>query len=754
MVILFLLIIQLFFPTFVLAETSNSKIESIEIIDLNKFPLFVHSDFLPDYISTSFSPTGKDWTVLPPAIQGYRSMRVIDIDEFNKHRFFDFHQPKPEQFTYVIPFTVLHSQYMALTKHENTILALHLASIGDNWEVYLNSYRLRGEQHLDAQGRILQHRNYRDILIPFPVQYLRSGANTLVFKIIGDPSSPFVGLNSSAPYRIAPYSYLKHTVNDRFDVSLSLIYIFMGIYIFIINLRKESDRYNRSFGLFSLVLGIYFLTRTPSIYQLIADSERLFKIEITSLFLILPLATKFLSDLSPPMGKQRIYNYLIYSLYGMLTITELLFPPAIMHDLVNIWAILSIPALLYDYLYLVIRKYFLDLQKYINKNPKKPTYKDVVYAFRETILNTPIGNILIGITLLVISGIVDTYSSLVLKKNLVTSRYSLLIFTLGSILVIARRYGNLFNQFVATNTNLASQIETLSQIKNKIEKNHQLYQSIFTNTLDPVLIVDNQFTIQEHNKAAEDLFGTEITEGQSFPSLLQSFVKSNRNILNELHDIKSKVILLGFPYETIINGTHRFHFEKYMYSNLPHISIRCTKTNPIYNNRSFIWGRGTYSLGNSMALAEPISWKIVSSMWRYAGHETGQLIQAAIREMIWNAMEHGNLEISSREKDGYYKLLHKKAEQPVFQGRKVLVKYIITPHKALIKITDDGKGFDHKKILSKIRNNDAKFLENHHGIYLALAVFDRVVYNEVGNQVTLVKIFPFKDAEDESENSL
>lgn len=757
MVILFLLIIQILSPPLVSAETSNRETTSIEIIDLNQFPLFVHSGFSSDYIRATFSPTDTDWAVLSPAMQGYRSMRVIDIDEFNKHRFFDLHRLKPEEFTYIIPFIVPNSQYMALNKGQNTILGLHLASIGDNWEVYLNGKPIRSERHQNSEGTIIHHRNYRDIIIPFSFTELRSGANTLVFRIIGDPASPLVGLNSSAPYRIAPYSFLKKTVNDRFDASLSLIYIFMGLYIFIINLRKESDKYNRSFGLFSLVLGIYFLARSPSIYQLIADSDQLFKIEITSLFLILPFATKFLSDLTPAPEKQRIITYFIYGFYGLLIIAELLFPPAIMHDLINIWAILSIPTLLYDYFYLVLWAFFLKMQNYLRKISTRPTYKEVLSALRETLLNTPIGNVFIGITLLVLSGIIDTYSSLVVKKNLVTSRYSLLIFTLGSVFVIARRYGSLFNQIVAANVKLASQIDTLNQIKQKIDLNQQLYQEMFTSTIDPILIVDSQFTIQEHNKAAEDLCGTEIAEGKSLVSVLQSIAEPNKNIVNELADIKNKILVLDTPFDLTLNENYRFRFEKCTISNQTFISIRCTETNPIYKKGCFIWGRGTYSLENSMALAESMSYKIASSMRPYADIETCQLLQAAIREMIRNAIEHGNLEIPSRERalaiaeHRYNELIHQRADRPVFQGRKVLIKYIITPRKLLIKITDAGKGFNHQAILHKVRNRDAEFLEKHQGIYVALAAFDRVVYNETGNQVTLKKTIPVKDDDYESK---
>ena len=651
MMILLLIFIQLWFPTLAFTETNNGVIETKEIIDLNQYPLFVHAGFSADYTTTNFALQDKGWTVLAPAIQGDRSMRIIDIEAFNKHRFFALTRLRAEEFTYVIPFIVSYNQYSALNKPYNSFLGLHLASIGDNWEVYLNGSRIRSELYRDVTGNIVKHRNYRDVLIPFPSTLLRIGPNTLVFRIIGDPSSPSVGLNSSAPYRIAPYTLLKGAVNNRFDVTLSLIYIFMGIYIFIFNLRKESEKYFRSYGLFSFVLGIYFLARTNAAYQIIADSEILFKIEISGLFLILPLATMFVKDLSPSSSnKERIFNYLIYTFYFLFIIVALLVPPAVIHDLINIWAILSVLTLIYDYFYLLIWKFFLTLQDLLRRLTTKPTYKDGISAFRETLFNTAIGNVWIGITLLVLSAVVDTYGSLIVKKNLVTSRYSLLFFTLGSQFVIARRYSSLFKELFRINTNLASQIENLRETNQKIEMSQQIYQDIFNGTIDPMLIVDSQFTIQEHNRAAENLFGTVIAEGSNLASLLQRFVEPGRILVNELIDIRHKVLIMNMPFEMKINEKDILYFQKITIADSPHMSIRFAKINSLFTRGSFIWSWGTYSLKNSLPLAERISYRIGLSIGAYVPDDNRKLLQDAIHEMIRNAIEHGNLEISPQEK--------------------------------------------------------------------------------------------------------
>jgi hypothetical protein len=139
MIILFAVIIQLLLPLSPLsADSLNQQTTPTEIIDLNKFPLFIRADFSSDYVISGFIPFGKEWIVLSPSADGNRSMRIIDIEEFSQHHFLSFNRHKPQEYTYAIPFYVSSHQYIFLNKPPNPMLALHLASIGDNWEVYLN----------------------------------------------------------------------------------------------------------------------------------------------------------------------------------------------------------------------------------------------------------------------------------------------------------------------------------------------------------------------------------------------------------------------------------------------------------------------------------------------------------------------------------------------------------------------------------------------------------------------------------------
>lgn len=127
-------------------------------------------------------------------------------------------------------------------------------------------------------------------------------------------------------------------------------------------------------------------------------------------------------------------------------------------------------------------------------------------------------------------------------------------------------------------------------------------------------------------------------------------------------------------------------------------------------------------------------------------------IRFSLYEMIVNAMEHGNLEISYEEKKNlleefidYYEYLESKAKEPAYRNRKVWFSYHFTENKIVFVITDEGPGFDVSKVPSP---KDAQNINNLNGrgILITKINMNEVMYNEKGNSVTLVKYL--KPAED------
>ena len=115
-------------------------------------------------------------------------------------------------------------------------------------------------------------------------------------------------------------------------------------------------------------------------------------------------------------------------------------------------------------------------------------------------------------------------------------------------------------------------------------------------------------------------------------------------------------------------------------------------------------------------------------------------------ECINNAIEHGNLALTGKEKvnlkskgeEAYWEELHRRANQRPFSERTVTISASITPERAVFTITDQGDGFDTSKLPDP--NDPANHLApSGRGIILASAFLDEVRYNDQGNEVTLIK---------------
>jgi len=120
-------------------------------------------------------------------------------------------------------------------------------------------------------------------------------------------------------------------------------------------------------------------------------------------------------------------------------------------------------------------------------------------------------------------------------------------------------------------------------------------------------------------------------------------------------------------------------------------------------------------------------------------------IRFGIQEMIINAMEHGNLQISFDEKTKLLQeginistIIENKANQIENMKKRVGIKFILTDKKVTYIIKDQGKGFDAEKFMKKINNPANITLEHGRGILLTKNHFDEFFYNKEGNQVTLV----------------
>lgn len=114
----------------------------------------------------------------------------------------------------------------------------------------------------------------------------------------------------------------------------------------------------------------------------------------------------------------------------------------------------------------------------------------------------------------------------------------------------------------------------------------------------------------------------------------------------------------------------------------------------------------------------------------------------ALEEALRNAMFHGNLELTSEQREGdsetYQRLIEHRTTNVPYRDRKLYVTVDVTPNSGTFTIRDQGPGFDPTKLPDP---TDPANLEkvSGRGLLLMRTFMDDVSFNTTGNQVTMVK---------------
>jgi CheY-like chemotaxis protein/anti-sigma regulatory factor (Ser/Thr protein kinase) len=114
----------------------------------------------------------------------------------------------------------------------------------------------------------------------------------------------------------------------------------------------------------------------------------------------------------------------------------------------------------------------------------------------------------------------------------------------------------------------------------------------------------------------------------------------------------------------------------------------------------------------------------------------------ALEEAMRNAIFHGNLELTSEQREGdstiYQQLIDERNTVAPYRNRQLAITVDVTPTRGTFTIRDQGPGFDPKKLPDP---TDPANLErvSGRGLLLMRTFMDEVEFNDTGNQVTMIK---------------
>ncbi len=751
-VCLMIFFVALSFPLWGMGKTDRSAV----LINLDAQPLYARLGFDKENLTVDPREYPLGWQVFPAKETG-RDVLLGEVNFRGKEplKSFDFGPPDYKEFSFVIPFDLSTEDWFYLHSFEDIsrLPAFYFASIGDNWEVWLNGKLLSREMHLKEDGTLALHRNRRRATIPFDVEALNLGTNILTLRLIGDIKHPHNGLPYKGPHYLGDFSAIQKKESELFQLIFIGLYIFVGLYHLFIYSRRVKDVYNLFYGLFSIALGFYLYTRTSVVF--FADTNYATRFEHSSLYLVIPFLGAFLEHL------YRARLSIVVKIYAVLSFIFIVFAQAfsmnVAHFSLRVWQVLALVMALYVLFWLIIREHIRATISAHRKTKKEDRKYPFLLLLIVRLFSSTQGNILVGSILLFLTAIYDILNSMLWHFSLSLTPYGFLVFTLGTAFVLANRFDFLYTRVSELNTSLDDRLEELMLATEKLTASERKYRSLFEGSSEPVALVDSNLRFIEGNPAAKDFFGLErpgnenITlkdtlyiderEGNRPVRTLELAASSLTSRYPSREDLFRFRTPLGESKPCIVR------FERIQSGDNQELLLRLRPDPETLLMRAFVEGRESWRIENSLASADEVSRHIGDHLKRYLKEDEANYTMICLREMIINAIEHGNLEVGYEDKtkaqiEGrYFEFINERQAMPKYKGRRVLVEYSISQERATFRITDDGKGFDHKKLVKAGLEGSPELLEHGRGLFMTLSAFDRVVYNDKGNQVTLVKEF-------------
>jgi anti-sigma regulatory factor (Ser/Thr protein kinase) len=152
------------------------------------------------------------------------------------------------------------------------------------------------------------------------------------------------------------------------------------------------------------------------------------------------------------------------------------------------------------------------------------------------------------------------------------------------------------------------------------------------------------------------------------------------------------------------------------------------------------------TISNNIANVERFVCLVTEDLCHFCNFSTLEKIRMGFSEMLTNAIEHGNLNITSSEKHEatengtFQELVQERSKDKRYSDKRVRCRVGIFSDRINIIISDQGMGFD-VNALPNPDDPELLFKLHGRGVYIAKAYFDEVKYNDKGNEVYLVKRF-------------
>ncbi len=305
-----------------------------------------------------------------------------------------------------------------------------IGGVGEVFEIYLNGILITKEGKVE-NGKILLHRALRGQVFEVNQSYLQKEKNRLLIHLWGRPGSNNTGLYFTKGNQVGLYEELKKDRQERTTLILIGIYFVVAFYHLFLFLNRRKERYNLYFGLYSLLIGVYILTRSNTIFESGLDTLFIRRIEYSVLyidFMTIFLFTEFLfyNKISKTVKFLTFYHLLI-------AVITLFAPEFIFKRILSFWQItalfLGVPLMVY--------------LMYRGIKDKIPSAK----------------RILIGTILLVAAALFDLVDAKFLGTGISLTKYGFCFYILGIAAILAKDFTEVHDKTEQLNETLEKRVE-------------------------------------------------------------------------------------------------------------------------------------------------------------------------------------------------------------------------------------------------------------------------------------------------------
>ncbi len=362
---------------------------------------------------------------------------------------------------------------------------------------------------------------------------------------------------------------------------------------------------------------------------------------------------------------------------------------------------------------------------------------------------------MIGVSALIVTVSNDILESAEVRVTGYTNLapFGLLLFIATQSIFLSIRFASSFKLTEQLSANLEKQNDELRATRDTLENSERRYRQLVDSANELIFSLNRLGDVVAINQAVRRLLG------------LRSAAVSGRPVYELLFDgpeapqgrlFREKVN------ETIATGgSSSFRADFLTAKEEPlELEVRLDYAAPGEAQEAVIFGRASpaagsvlaryceselrrFRIGNYVTLADLALEAVTANLERYCDHGVALELRMGVREMLMNAIEHGNLAISSEEKqravedDKFFELLAERQRDPRYRDRHVEIIYSLKKNRAAYLIKDQGEGFDPQQA----ERPESEQRYHGRGIVMTRTVFDVVRYNHPGNAVLLVKRF-------------